>query len=147
VVYPYKHYTLMVPPGWNFSSNLVNAGDVTVDGVFAPDEIAGVKPNVGVLTELLLEGEAPTLDGVLEQKLEVISSISDGTHVISDATVAGRPGRSVSYRADDPAREVTEYYVITETAVYVLQLVAPAGNFESFAPQLNAIRDSFEVTE
>jgi hypothetical protein len=144
--YPAKGYSVRFPEGWSVDANVVAFGGLTADAFFAPEEIAGVQPNMSVTQEELTGSVSQ--DTYLNTRLELVERL--GARDIQEPvtrTVSGVEASLVTYSltADSTALVRTDVVFVTEGTGWLISLTVPEGEEANYRPVLDEFLDSFEL--
>lgn len=141
---PAKGYAVQVPDGWTVHPNFLPSPFAT-DAFFAPSGGDGVRPNIAVVCEQLLEGT--TLSEHFGVKTEIVRRIANVEPDVSSRQVAGLEALVARYGREDadPPLHKTEVVFISEGCGWSVSLTVPLGREAEYEPVLEDFLASFRL--
>ena len=143
---PSKGYAVQFPEGWSVVSNVVAYDGLTADAFFAPNEIAGLQPNIAVSREDLSDTLSP--ETYVETKVKTARGLgAQNLEVTSGSSVAGREASIMNYGLvrDSVQLEKRDVVFVDDGHGWVITLTVPSGQGASFYPLFDQFLGSFKL--
>ena len=143
--FPEHGYAAAVPAGWTPSFNFLLQPGVTTDAFFGPQS-GDVQPNVSITC--VSPPESTTLESYVDQRVNVIRSLSLVEPAVTTVEVAGLEGQRVDYSLSSGGGATiykSDVFFLTEKCVWTISLVTPESDASLRGSTLDQFLGSFRL--
>lgn len=143
--FPDKGYSVRFPEGWTPVPNFLPGPGFSIDAFFAPEEIAGIQPNIAVGCEEVQEDA--TLREYFDNKVDVVRQVTQVEPEVSSREVSGQEALMYRFAREEmePPLEKTEVIFITERCGWNIALTVPYGDRANYYGLFDEFLESFRL--